>query len=105
MSPRIVTVFGATGLQGSSVAHALLKDGTFAVRGVTRNVNSDAAKALKAAGADVVEANLLVQDSIEKAIAGSEAIFAVRFHINAIYFSEIMWNFFAGYEFLGWGQF
>src|ERR1700722_5246021 len=103
MSPRIVTVFGATGLQGSCITHALLKDGTFAARAVTRNASSDAAKAIKAAGAEVVEANLLSQESVEKAIAGSEAIFGVRFLIS-IYFASSYMNFSSGYEYLGRGQ-
>jgi len=83
MSSRIVTVFGATGKQGSSVVRALLKDGTFKVRAVTRKVQSQGAQALKAAGADVVEANLLVRSSVEDAVAGSEAVFGVTNYYDA----------------------
>ena len=41
---KTIVVTGATGLQGGSVARFLLKDGSFAVRAVTRNPASDAAK-------------------------------------------------------------
>ena len=45
---KIITVFGATGAQGGSLTNAILSDpnGEFAVRAVTRNVNSDKAKEL-----------------------------------------------------------
>lgn len=41
---KIVAVVGATGVQGGSVVRSLLDDGTFAVRGFTRNVDSKAAQ-------------------------------------------------------------
>ncbi|KAG2342315.1 hypothetical protein BDR05DRAFT_964275 [Suillus weaverae] len=43
MSPRIVAVFGATGTQGLSVIQALLADGTFVPRAITRNCSSEKA--------------------------------------------------------------
>ena len=45
---KIITVFGATGAQGSGVAHAILNDpnSEFVVRAITRNPDSDKAKAL-----------------------------------------------------------
>jgi uncharacterized protein YbjT (DUF2867 family) len=36
----LIVVTGATGAQGASVFRFLLKDGSFRLRGVTRNVNS-----------------------------------------------------------------
>lgn len=39
-----IIVFGATGNQGSSVAHALLKDNKFQVVGITRNPSSPKAQ-------------------------------------------------------------
>ena len=44
MSSKIIVVTGATGAQGGSVAKFLLNDGTYAVRAVTRNPDSPAAK-------------------------------------------------------------
>jgi len=43
-SKKIVTVFGATGVVGGSVAKYLLEDGQFAVRAITRSASSDKAK-------------------------------------------------------------
>ena len=56
---------------------AILADGTFVPRAVTRNPSSEAAQKLKARGAQVVEADLFKVDSITKAIQGSEAVFGV----------------------------
>ncbi|EGO03840.1 hypothetical protein SERLA73DRAFT_119473 [Serpula lacrymans var. lacrymans S7.3] len=77
MSSRVVAVFGATGTQGSSVVHELLKDGTFVPRAVTRNPTSERAQKLKALGADVVQADLWDINSLKNALAGCEAVFAL----------------------------
>ncbi|KAJ7041779.1 hypothetical protein C8F04DRAFT_1078683 [Mycena alexandri] len=76
-SPRIVSVFGATGLQGSAVVDALLKDGTFLPRAITRDPNSATSQKLKARGAQVVRGDSLNKASLVKALEGSEAVFAV----------------------------
>ena len=70
---RIVTVIGATGTQGGAVARALLADGTFAVRAVTRNMHSPKAEALTALGAEVVQSSLDDQDSLLAAFDGATA--------------------------------
>ncbi|KII90698.1 hypothetical protein PLICRDRAFT_39272 [Plicaturopsis crispa FD-325 SS-3] len=74
---RIVTVFGSTGTQGSSVISALLADGTFTPRAVTRNVSSEASQKLKARGVEVVQGDLWDKESLKKALAGSEGVFGV----------------------------
>ncbi|KAJ7214058.1 hypothetical protein GGX14DRAFT_696766 [Mycena pura] len=74
MSPRIVSVFGATGLQGSAVVRALLKDGTFTPRAITRDTQSEASKKLEAQGVEVVKADSLDKASLERALRGSEAV-------------------------------
>ncbi|KAJ7362305.1 hypothetical protein DFH08DRAFT_682906 [Mycena albidolilacea] len=76
-STRIVSVFGATGLQGSAVARALLKEGTFAPRAITRNPESAAALKLKAEGIEVVRGDALDKVSLVAALRGSEAVFGV----------------------------
>ncbi|KZV98203.1 NmrA-domain-containing protein [Exidia glandulosa HHB12029] len=86
---RIATVFGATGLQGGSVVRQLLKDGTFKPRAVTRNPNSGVSKELVKLGADVVEGDLSSYDSIKKAIAGAEVVFAVTFPVHGEGRSEL----------------
>ncbi|KAF8336244.1 uncharacterized protein EI90DRAFT_3014058 [Cantharellus anzutake] len=74
---QIIAVIGSTGLQGGSVVRSLLADGTFAVRALTRNVNGDAATKLKAAGAEVVSADLEDVESLKKAFRGAYGVFGV----------------------------
>ncbi|KAJ7659250.1 hypothetical protein DFH06DRAFT_989665 [Mycena polygramma] len=77
MSSRIVSVFGATGLQGSAVVNALLKDGTFVPRAISRDPESDASKKLKARGVEVVKGDTIDKASLVSALRGSEAVFAL----------------------------
>jgi len=58
MSKKVIVVFGATGAQGGSVVEHLLTDPQFAVRAVTRSVESEKAKALAAKGVEVVQADI-----------------------------------------------
>ena len=74
-SPKIVTVFGATGNQGGSVVRSLLQNNEFQVRGVTRNPTSDNSKALAAQGVNVVKANGFDADEMEAAFKGSWGVF------------------------------
>ncbi|CAH2307831.1 Hypothetical predicted protein [Pelobates cultripes] len=74
---RIITVFGATGAQGGSVAKALLKDGTFIVRAVTRDTSKPAALKLKEAGAEVVAADMDDKKSLEAALSKAYGAFIV----------------------------
>jgi len=82
MAPKkIITVFSATGAQGGSLANAILSDpnGEFAVRAVTRNVNSDKAKELGKLGAEVVAADVDHPDSVQKALEGAYGAYFVTF--------------------------
>ncbi|KAI2919195.1 hypothetical protein CBS147320_8649 [Aspergillus niger] len=74
---KLITVVGATGAQGGSVVASALKSGNYKVRGITRNVNSEAAKALTAQGVEMVSADANDEASLVKAFKGSYAIFAV----------------------------
>lgn len=78
---KIITVFGATGAQGGGLVNAILDDpnSEFAVRAVTRDVNSDKAKALAARGAEVVYADLEHPETIQKAMEGAYGAFCVTF--------------------------
>jgi len=76
MAP-IFTVIGATGAQGGSVVDLALKAGTYKVRAVTRNPNSEKGKFLAAKGAEVVQADVNDEESLVKAFHGSTAIYAV----------------------------
>lgn len=74
---KIITVFGATGQQGGAVARALVAAGTFKVRAVTRNVDSEKAKALSKAGVDVVKADIDDRVSVDAAVKESYGVFLV----------------------------
>jgi uncharacterized protein YbjT (DUF2867 family) len=72
---RTVLVTGATGAQGGSMARHLLDRGGYAVRALTRNPGSEAARALAAAGAEVVAGDLADRASLRAALAGCQAVF------------------------------
>ena len=77
MTKKIIAVTGATGAQGGGLAQALLRDGTYAVRAITRQPESDKARALAGAGADVVRADLDEDASLGHAFAGAHGAFCV----------------------------
>jgi uncharacterized protein YbjT (DUF2867 family) len=76
---KIIAVVGATGAQGGGLVRAILNDknGPFTARAITRNVNSDKAKALADAGAEVVAADLDDVKSLKKAFEGAHGVFCV----------------------------
>jgi uncharacterized protein YbjT (DUF2867 family) len=78
---KIIAVMGATGAQGGGVVRAILRDkaGGFAARAITRNPGSEKAKALAAAGAEVVAADASDSKSLERAFAGAYGAFCVTF--------------------------
>jgi uncharacterized protein YbjT (DUF2867 family) len=77
-------VVGATGAQGGGLARSILaqRDGEFAVRAITRDPQSASARALAAAGAEVVAADLADPETIERAFAGAWGAFCVTFFWN-----------------------
>lgn len=77
MSKKIVTVFCATGKQGSGCVEYLCQDGGFHVRAATRNPEGDAAKAFAALGAELVKVDLNDKASIAKAMKDAYGVFAV----------------------------
>ncbi|XP_025047971.1 nmrA-like family domain-containing protein 1 isoform X1 [Alligator sinensis] len=74
---KLIVVFGATGAQGGSVARALLEDGTFQVRVVTRNPRKKAAVELKQKGAEVVKGDQDDEQTLEPALKGAYGAFVV----------------------------
>ncbi len=76
---KVIAVVGATGAQGGGVARAILADpgGGFAVRALTRDPSKEAAQALESAGAEVVQADLDDQASLERAFAGAHGAYGV----------------------------
>jgi uncharacterized protein YbjT (DUF2867 family) len=78
---KVIAVVGATGAQGGGLVRAILadKDSRFMARAITRNVNSDKAKALAASGAEVVAANVDDEASLRRAFEGAYGAFCVTF--------------------------
>jgi uncharacterized protein YbjT (DUF2867 family) len=72
---------GATGSQGGGLVRAIQSDpgGGFKARAITRDVNSDKAKALKDLGAEVVAADIDDEASLKKAFAGAYGAYCVTF--------------------------
>ena len=79
MAKKIIAVTGATGAQGGGLARAILADSTgeFAVRALTRKIDSDKARELARLGAEVVAADLDDLDSLRKAFRGAYGAFCV----------------------------
>ncbi|KAK3071329.1 hypothetical protein LTR53_008834 [Teratosphaeriaceae sp. CCFEE 6253] len=70
---KIVVVIGATGQQGGSVVEALLLRDEYAVKGVTRNLEPEASRALEARGVTMIQGDLDSVDSLK----GAYAVFGV----------------------------
>jgi uncharacterized protein YbjT (DUF2867 family) len=75
----IIAVVGATGAQGGGLVRAILADksGGFTARALTRNVGSDKANALAAAGAEVTQADIDDVASVKRAFAGASVAYCV----------------------------
>ena len=70
---KVVAVVGATGAQGGGLVRAILDDpnGGFAVRALTRNVNSEKAQELARLGAELVAADTDDVESLKRAFTGA----------------------------------
>lgn len=71
-----ILVTGATGTQGGAVVRQLVTRG-HRVRALTRSVTSPAAQALAALGVELAQGNLEDRASLDRALAGMEAMFLV----------------------------
>ena len=78
---KIIVVAGATGAQGGGLARAILSrpELGFSVRALTRNPSSDKAKALAAAGAEVIATDVSDEASVRSAFAGAYGAYCVTF--------------------------
>lgn len=72
MEKKTIAVIGATGSQGKAVVNALIKEGTFKVRAVSRNPDNYSGKA-----DEVVKADLTDISSLTEAFKGSHGVFVV----------------------------
>eukprot|EP00887_Chlorella_sp_A99_P006986 scaffold2.g6986.t1 len=73
----IAAVAGATGRQGGATVRALLQNGGWRVRALTRDPSSSSAAKLVAQGVDVVRADFDDVESLKAAFAGATAVFGV----------------------------
>ena len=76
---RTIAVVGATGAQGGGLVRAILADrsGSFRARALTRKPDSESGRALAAAGAEVVAADLDDEASLVRAFSGAWGVFAL----------------------------
>ena len=78
---KIIAVVGATGAQGGGLVRAIQGDpgSGFVARALTRDPNSDKAKALAKLGAEVVAADVHDAGSLDKAFHGAHGAYCVTF--------------------------
>jgi uncharacterized protein YbjT (DUF2867 family) len=76
---RTIAVVGATGAQGGGLVRAILADrsGSFRARALTRKPDSENGRALAAAGAEVVAADLDDEASVVRAFSRAWGVFAL----------------------------
>lgn len=81
MSDKIIAVLGATGAQGGGLVRAICADPSsgFKARAITRNPDSDKAKALAALGAEVVAGDASDEASLKAAFDGAFGAYCVTF--------------------------
>jgi uncharacterized protein YbjT (DUF2867 family) len=79
MSKKIIAVIGATGAQGGALVNAILARGgsEWGVRAVTRDPNSEKARALASRGVEVVGGDADDPSSLDRAFAGAYGAFCV----------------------------
>jgi uncharacterized protein YbjT (DUF2867 family) len=75
ISKPLITVFGATGNQGGSVARSLLQNPAFRVRALTRSPSSPASQILAALGAELCSADGFDSEAMVAAFQGSWGVF------------------------------
>jgi uncharacterized protein YbjT (DUF2867 family) len=80
-----ILVAGATGTQGGSVVEHLLSGeyGAYDVYGLTRNADSEAARALESRGVTVLEGDLTDAERMRECCAGMDAVFGVTTFFEA----------------------
>jgi uncharacterized protein YbjT (DUF2867 family) len=76
---KVIAVVGATGAQGGGLVRAIVNDPNsgFVARALTRDMNSDKAKALTKLGAEVAAADLDDVESLKRAFAGAYGVFCL----------------------------
>jgi uncharacterized protein YbjT (DUF2867 family) len=75
---RTIAVMGATGKQGGAVAQALISNGSWHVRAITRDPTSAVARRLEAAGAELMPADMDDLESLKRGLAGAYGAYSVQ---------------------------
>ncbi|KAF4964238.1 hypothetical protein FSARC_7792 [Fusarium sarcochroum] len=79
--PKLLTIFGVTGQQGAALARYILDTKSlrseFTLRGVTRDASKPGAVALKKEGVEIVETDMNIRSSLDKAVVGSNVVFSM----------------------------
>ncbi|GBB88258.1 hypothetical protein RclHR1_01480023 [Rhizophagus clarus] len=84
----LIVVCGATGAQGGSVANSLLATGNYKVRALTRNPDSNKAKALASKGAEVFKCDLSVEEDVKNALKGADIAWVVTNFLDPSIFGK-----------------
>ncbi|KAL4883179.1 nmrA family transcriptional regulator [Aspergillus karnatakaensis] len=91
-SKKVLVVFGATGVQGGSVARSVLADPTaskeFHIKAVTRDPSKPTSVALARLGAELVIADMEDKDSLRAVLEGAYGVFLVTLMENFDYVGE-----------------
>jgi uncharacterized protein YbjT (DUF2867 family) len=74
---KMILVIGATGNQGGKLINQLMLSGTYTVRGMTRDLNTEKVKNLINTGVDMVEGTMDDVDSLKAAFNGVYGVFFV----------------------------
>ena len=74
---KTIAVLGATGNQGGLLVRALLKDGSYNIRAITRKLDSEKAKELFKLNVELVAADLDNVESLKKAFKGCYGVFGL----------------------------
>ena len=83
--PKIIAVTGATGNQGGSVAKFLLQyPKEYTVRALTRDPESENARALSKLGAEVIQADLTKPETLPAAVKDCWGVFGVTNFYDAV---------------------
>lgn len=95
---KVLAVFGAAGIQGSSVINHILNDPIlskeYTIRAITRNVTSDAAKTLSEK-VTVVQGDFTDPPSLSTALSGAHTVFAMTM---PVFTSDVQSNYDAEYN-------
>jgi uncharacterized protein YbjT (DUF2867 family) len=73
---KLIAITGVTGSQGGATARRLLSDG-WRLRGLTRNAGSAGARAMAAAGVELVQGDMGDRAALDRLFAGAHGVYGV----------------------------